>query len=119
MWSDSAEARKQRAGVEAIDVIATQAGIGVQRTPEVVAVTVPETARTPVVKESVAIEDNTWAFQLSARGFWQVHPGAATTFSQTVLGWLDTQPGRVPWICMPVLVCLPAGFRRPSVRRGG
>ncbi|GAA1179247.1 class I SAM-dependent RNA methyltransferase [Ornithinimicrobium humiphilum] len=32
-------------------------------------------------------------FTLSARGFWQVHPGAATTFTDQVLAWLDPQPG--------------------------
>lgn len=30
---------------------------------------------------------------LEARGFWQVHPGAATTFVATVLQMLDPQPG--------------------------
>lgn len=32
-------------------------------------------------------------FTLSARGFWQVHPGAASTFSEQVLTWLDPRPG--------------------------
>lgn len=32
-------------------------------------------------------------FTLSARGFWQVHPGAATTFTGQVLEWLDPQEG--------------------------
>ncbi|AXH95376.1 class I SAM-dependent RNA methyltransferase [Ornithinimicrobium avium] len=32
-------------------------------------------------------------FTLSARGFWQVHPGAAGTFTDQVLAWLDPQPG--------------------------
>nr|WP_029202451.1 TRAM domain-containing protein [Ornithinimicrobium pekingense] len=32
-------------------------------------------------------------FTLSARGFWQVHPGAASTFTQQVLAWLDPGPG--------------------------
>lgn len=32
-------------------------------------------------------------FTLSARGFWQVHPGAATTFTEQVLAWLDPQAG--------------------------
>ena len=30
---------------------------------------------------------------LDARGFWQVHPGAATTFVDVVLAMLDPQPG--------------------------
>ncbi|WP_298891221.1 class I SAM-dependent RNA methyltransferase [uncultured Serinicoccus sp.] len=32
-------------------------------------------------------------FRLSARGFWQVHPGAASEFTEQVLDWLDPQPG--------------------------
>lgn len=33
------------------------------------------------------------AYTLSARGFWQVHPGAASTFTQQVLDWLRPRPG--------------------------
>ena len=43
----------------------------------------------PTVTERVDGHD----FTLSARGFWQVHPGAAATFSDQVLAWLDPQPG--------------------------
>lgn len=43
----------------------------------------------PEVTERVAGHD----FTLSARGFWQVHPGAATTFSEQVLRWLAPAPG--------------------------
>lgn len=32
-------------------------------------------------------------FQVAADGFWQVHPGAPTTLVDTVLGFLDPQPG--------------------------
>lgn len=32
-------------------------------------------------------------FTLSARGFWQVHPGAAATFTHQVLTWLAPRPG--------------------------
>ena len=32
-------------------------------------------------------------FTLSARGFWQVHPGAAATFTDQVLTWLAPRPG--------------------------
>ncbi|GAA5162306.1 class I SAM-dependent RNA methyltransferase [Ornithinimicrobium tianjinense] len=32
-------------------------------------------------------------FTLSARGFWQVHPGAAATFTAQVMAWLDPQAG--------------------------
>jgi tRNA/tmRNA/rRNA uracil-C5-methylase (TrmA/RlmC/RlmD family) len=43
----------------------------------------------PAVTERVGDHE----FVLSARGFWQVHPGAATTFTDQVLRWLDPQPG--------------------------
>ncbi|MGO0576801.1 class I SAM-dependent RNA methyltransferase [Ornithinimicrobium panacihumi] len=43
----------------------------------------------PVVTERVGAHE----FTLSARGFWQVHPGAATTFTEQVLAWLDPQVG--------------------------
>ncbi|MFV0463274.1 MAG: class I SAM-dependent RNA methyltransferase [Nostocoides sp.] len=33
------------------------------------------------------------AFEVSARGFWQVHPGAATTFVDTVLSLAGPKPG--------------------------
>jgi 16S rRNA G966 N2-methylase RsmD len=32
-------------------------------------------------------------FTVSARGFWQVHPGAASTFTEQVMAWLDPRPG--------------------------
>ena len=43
----------------------------------------------PEVTERVGGHD----FTLSARGFWQVHPGAAATFTEQVLAWLEPQPG--------------------------
>lgn len=43
----------------------------------------------PAVTERVGEHD----FTLSARGFWQVHPGAAATFTDQVLAWLDPRPG--------------------------
>ncbi|KUG53767.1 hypothetical protein AVL62_00505 [Serinicoccus chungangensis] len=43
----------------------------------------------PEVVETVRGHD----FRLSARGFWQVHPGAAAEFTAQVLDWLDPQPG--------------------------
>ncbi|MGD8149750.1 class I SAM-dependent RNA methyltransferase [Ornithinimicrobium sp. Y1694] len=43
----------------------------------------------PEVTEQVGQHE----FTLSARGFWQVHPGAATTFTEQVLAWLDPRPG--------------------------
>lgn len=43
----------------------------------------------PLVTERVGDHE----FTLSARGFWQVHPGAAATFTDQVLTWLDPRPG--------------------------
>ncbi|MFX0537057.1 class I SAM-dependent RNA methyltransferase [Ornithinimicrobium sp. Y1847] len=43
----------------------------------------------PEVTEQVGQHE----FTLSARGFWQVHPGAAETFTEQVLDWLDPRPG--------------------------
>lgn len=47
----------------------------------------------PVPQVSEQVGPHT--FTLSARGFWQVHPGAATTFTEQVLAWLDPQPGEL------------------------
>lgn len=43
----------------------------------------------PTVQEQVGPD----RYALSARGFWQVHPGAAATFVEQVLHWLDPQEG--------------------------
>lgn len=45
--------------------------------------------RVPEVVERVDGHD----FAVSARGFWQVHPGAAQEFTAQVQQWLDPQPG--------------------------
>lgn len=48
----------------------------------------------PEVRERVVLADGTQHdFSVSARGFWQVHPGAAATFTQQVLDWLRPAPG--------------------------
>lgn len=47
------------------------------------------TGPVPEVTERVGDHE----FTLSARGFWQVHPGAAATFTAQVLEWLDPRPG--------------------------
>ena len=47
----------------------------------------------PVVHESVAGQRLTRDFEVSARGFWQVHPGAAATFVDAALELLVPQPG--------------------------
>lgn len=60
------------------------------------AVTVPLPQRSSViryVKERVDAGDWSAEFRLSARGFWQVHPGAAAAFVAHVLRELAPQPG--------------------------
>ncbi len=47
----------------------------------------------PTVTERVAWRGGEAQYAVSARGFWQVHPGAAATFVQRVLDVLDPQPG--------------------------
>ena len=47
----------------------------------------------PVVTESVTTAGWTGRYAVSARGFWQVHPGAAATFLGHVLDALAPQPG--------------------------
>ncbi|QGN57514.1 class I SAM-dependent RNA methyltransferase [Nostocoides sp. HKS02] len=47
----------------------------------------------PVVVERVAGKRFSADFEVSARGFWQVHPGAAATFVDVVLELLAPHPG--------------------------
>ncbi|SOC51356.1 class I SAM-dependent RNA methyltransferase [Ornithinimicrobium cerasi] len=61
---------------------ATRRGAGERHTP------VPA-GEVPEVTERVGPHE----FTLSARGFWQVHPGSAATFTEQVLAWLDPRPG--------------------------
>ncbi len=77
---------------EAVDVVSASSGV--------VRVTIPSGERThhdgaeaPMVTEEVTLPGGEASFELSARGFWQVHPDSATTFAQTVIGFLDPQPG--------------------------
>ncbi len=79
------EARAWR-GVEALDVVSAGGG-------HALVVPVPIRHAVPVVTEGVAAQRFSGAFEVSARGFWQVHPGAAATFVDTVLELLDPQPG--------------------------
>jgi len=64
--------------------------------PRAVAVPLPlpqgESA-VPLVTERVRAGDWTAEFRLSARGFWQVHPGAAATYVAHVLRELAPAPG--------------------------
>ncbi|NNM45177.1 class I SAM-dependent RNA methyltransferase [Knoellia koreensis] len=77
-------------GERAVDVVAPSVG-------EVVEVPVPSDPGAPVasptVTEAVAAQGFSGNFEVSARGFWQVHPGAAATFVDVVLELLDPQPG--------------------------
>ncbi|GAA4403797.1 TRAM domain-containing protein [Ornithinibacter aureus] len=65
-------------GADAVDAVAPSVG-------EPVAVTVPGD-EVPLVRERVVVgASGEREFTLSARGFWQVHPGAAQTFVDAVL----------------------------------
>lgn len=62
--------------------------------PRAVTVPLPQGSSTvPYVTERVDTGDWSAEFRLSARGFWQVHPGAAATFVAHVLHELAPQPG--------------------------
>ena len=52
-------------------------------------------ADVPVVTERVADRAFSGTFEVSARGFWQVHPGAAATFVDTVMGMLAPREGEI------------------------
>ena len=74
-------------GEVAVDVAAPSEG-------EAVVVPVPSGEEdAPVVTERVGAQSFSGTFEVSARGFWQVHPGAAATFVDTVTGMLAPQPG--------------------------
>ncbi|WP_109472909.1 class I SAM-dependent RNA methyltransferase [Ornithinimicrobium cavernae] len=72
-------------GATAVDVVAPSVG-------EPVVVPVPD-GPVPVLQERVALADGDLELEVSARGFWQVHPGAARTFVSTVLEWLAPRTG--------------------------
>jgi tRNA/tmRNA/rRNA uracil-C5-methylase (TrmA/RlmC/RlmD family) len=72
---------------EGVDVVAPSVG-------EPVAVALPvEVGEVPIVVEHVAGQRFWGDFEVSARGFWQVHPGAAATFVDAVLELLEPRPG--------------------------
>lgn len=74
-------------GVKGVDVI-------VPSESEPVMVTLPELDEAPQVQERVRTADHgDHAMTVSARGFWQVHPAAASTFVDHVLGELAPRPG--------------------------
>ncbi|MGZ4600423.1 MAG: class I SAM-dependent RNA methyltransferase [Oryzihumus sp.] len=85
---DSGVLERTWRGSTAVDVIAPSAG------PGVVTVLLPAGEKAaPHVREHV--EAGGWSedFRVGARGFWQVHPGAASTFVGHVLAELGPQPG--------------------------
>ena len=74
-------------GERAVDVVAPAAG-------DTVVVPVPSgEGVAPVVRERVRAGGWEAGFEVGARGFWQVHPGAAATFVGAVLEALAPQPG--------------------------
>ncbi|WP_082593818.1 class I SAM-dependent RNA methyltransferase [Phycicoccus sp. Soil802] len=74
-------------GESAVDVAAPSEGEAV-----VVALPTDETDP-PAVTEHVVGQTFSGRFEVSARGFWQVHPGAAATFVDTVTGLLEPRAG--------------------------
>ncbi|XVX18789.1 class I SAM-dependent RNA methyltransferase [Actinomycetota bacterium] len=74
-------------GQRAVDAVAPSVG-------EPVCVPVPDgEPDAPAVTERVAVGEWSEDFTLSARGFWQVHPGAAATFVGAVLEMLEPAEG--------------------------
>jgi tRNA/tmRNA/rRNA uracil-C5-methylase (TrmA/RlmC/RlmD family) len=75
-------------GAKAVDVVAPSGG------GAVVVVPIPAAAGSvPEIRERVESASWTGEFDVSARGFWQVHPGAAATFVDRVLAELNPRPG--------------------------
>lgn len=75
----------------AVDVVAPSVGRAVLvPLPRRRAMAAPEV---PTVTERVTWGGGQAEYAVSARGFWQVHPGAASTFVQRVLAVLDPRPG--------------------------
>ncbi len=84
-------------GVEAVDAVAPSVG-----EPLAVVLPLPRGALVPVVHEQVSA---TWSgpsggwqlvqaeLAVSARGFWQVHPGAARSFVEAVMAAAEVQGG--------------------------
>lgn len=75
-------------GAEAVDVVAPTGG------PGPVVVRLPEDAPSaPTVDEVAEVGGRTWRYAVAARGFWQVHRGAAATFVGAVLDAARPEPG--------------------------
>lgn len=75
-------------GERAVDVVAPS------RSSDAVIVPVPSgEADAPVLTEHVSVGQWEADFEVSARGFWQVHPGAAATLVRAVLRALEPRAG--------------------------
>ncbi len=83
---DTAVLHREWLGVTAVDVIAPAIGAPV-------VVPVPVDGEPAVVQERVDIGSWAGQFAVDARGFWQVHPGAAATLLRRVLSELAPRPG--------------------------
>ncbi|WP_226344973.1 class I SAM-dependent RNA methyltransferase [Agilicoccus flavus] len=75
-------------GLRALDVV--EPGVG---EPVVVPIRPKTPVDAPVVTERVTAGGHTYDVDVDARGFWQVHPGAATTFVTRVLDLLSPRGG--------------------------
>lgn len=67
--------------------------VAISSTGQVALVPLPERDEAPSITERVELSDGHLDLDVSARGFWQVHPGAASTFVAHVLSELDPQEG--------------------------
>ena len=96
------------AGEKAVDVVAPCEG------PAVVVPGPVRRGHAPVVTETLRGQRLSRDFDVGARGFWQVHPGAAATFVDAVIDGLQPRGGGA----LPRPLC---GSRRLRVRprRGG
>ncbi|CAN5614562.1 class I SAM-dependent RNA methyltransferase [soil metagenome] len=79
---------KDYPGLSAIDVVAAADG-----TVSVPVAKKGPTREVPTVTEIVELPGGPVRFAVGARGFWQVHPAAASTFAATVLDFLQPEVG--------------------------
>lgn len=73
-------------GSSAVDVVAPSVG-------DPLVMELPPRQNPPVIEETVHSRWLQRTFELSARGFWQVHPGAAGTFVDAALDLMGPAPG--------------------------
>lgn len=92
-------------GVQAVDVVGAASGTVMVRIPadqrhetpgaslQAASADTRSAGEIPTVIERVRLPGGEVEFDLSARGFWQVHPAAPRTFAETVLEFLEPAPG--------------------------